>query len=70
MENNKNNGCFVIYCILRHEICQMQTTIEVKVCEYLRSKLFHDYYMLQDQASGERSGDQRSFGFKLPLPQK
>ena len=35
----------------------------VKVCEYSRSRSFHDDLILQDQASGERSQDQWSSGF-------
>ena len=48
------------YCslIMRPETLQMQTTYEVnkgvKVCEYSRSRSFHDDLILQDQASGER----------------
>ena len=34
----------------------------IKVCEYSRSRSFHDDLMLQDQASGERSQDQWSSG--------
>ena len=34
----------------------------IKVCEYSRSRSFHDYLILQDQASGERSKDQWSSG--------
>ena len=45
------------YCSLRPETLQMQTTYEViKVCEYSRSRSFHDDLILQDQASGERIG--------------
>ena len=29
----------------------------IKVCEYSRSRSFHDDLILQDQASGERSQD-------------
>ena len=36
----------------------------IKVCEYSRSRSFHDDLILQDQASGERSQDQWSSGFK------
>ena len=56
------------YCslIMRPETLQMQTTYEVnkgvKVCEYSRSRSFHDDLILQDQASGERSQDQWSSG--------
>ena len=32
----------------------------IKVCEYSRSRSFHDDLILQDQASGERSQDQWS----------
>ena len=35
----------------------------IKVCEYSRSRSFHDDFMLQDQASGERYQDQWSSGF-------
>ena len=35
----------------------------IKVCEYSRSRSFHDDLILQDQASGERSQDQWSSGF-------
>ena len=34
----------------------------IKVCEYSRSRSFHDDLILQDQASGERSQDQWSSG--------
>ena len=37
----------------------------IKVCEYSRSRSFHDDFILQDQASGERSQDQWSSGFFL-----
>ena len=51
---------------MRPETLQMQTTYEVnkgvKVCEYSRSRSFHDDLILQDQASGERSQDQWSSG--------
>ena len=47
------------YCSLRPETLQMQTTW---VCEYSRSRSFHDDLILQDQASGERSQDQWSSG--------
>ena len=47
------------YCSLRPETLQMQTTWKsIKVCEYSRSRSFHDDLILQDQASGERSQDQ------------
>ena len=38
----------------------------IKVCEYSRSRSFHDdlIHVLQDQASGERSQDQWSSGLK------
>ena len=39
----------------------------IKVCEYSRLRSFHDDLILQDQASGERSQDQWSSGFSLPL---
>ena len=39
----------------------------IKVCEYSRSRSFHDDLILQDQASGERSQDQWSSGFKKGL---
>ena len=35
----------------------------IKVCEYSRSRSFHDDLKLQDQASGERSQDQWSSGY-------
>ena len=35
----------------------------IKVCEYSRSRSFHDDLILQDQASGERSQDQWSSDF-------
>ena len=35
----------------------------ITVCEYSRSRSFHDDFILQDQASGERSQDQWSSGF-------
>ena len=38
-----------------------------KVCEYSRSRSFHYDLILQDQASGERSQDQWSSGFKRAL---
>ena len=34
----------------------------IKVCEYSRSRSFHDDLIFQDQASGERSQDQWSSG--------
>ena len=37
----------------------------IKVCEYSRSRSFHDDLILQDQASGERSQDHWSSGFTL-----
>ena len=37
--------------------------VSIKVCEYSRSMSFSDDIMLQDQASGERTQDQWSFGF-------
>ena len=37
----------------------------IKVCEYSRSRSFHDDLILQDQASGERSQDQWSSGMGL-----
>ena len=43
----------------------------IKVCEYSRSKSFHDDLILQDQASGERSQDQWSSGLSyVPLKTK
>ena len=52
---------FGIYCSLRPETLQMQKLMmSVKVCEYTRSRSFHDDLILQDQASGERSHDQWS----------
>ena len=53
------------YCSLRPETLQMQTLQmqkSIKVCEYSRSRSFHDDLILQDQASGERSQDQWSSG--------
>ena len=50
------------YCSLRPETLQMQT---IKVCEYSRSRSFHDDLILQDQASGERSQDQWSSGWEF-----
>ena len=35
----------------------------IKVCEYSRSRSFHDDLMLLDQASGEHSQDQWSSGY-------
>ena len=37
----------------------------IKVCEYSRSRSFHDDIILQDQASGERSKDQWSSGLSV-----
>ena len=37
----------------------------IKVCEYSRSRSFHDDLILQDQASGERSQDHWSSGIIL-----
>ena len=37
----------------------------IKVCEYSRSRSFHDDLILQDQASGERSQDHWSSGFHV-----
>ena len=39
----------------------------IKVCEYSRSRSFHDdlIHVLQDQASGERSQDQWSSGLSF-----
>ena len=37
----------------------------IKVCEYSRSRSFHDDLILQDQASGERSQDHWSSGFNV-----
>ena len=37
----------------------------IKVCEYSRSRSFHDDLILQDQASGERSQDHWSSGLHL-----
>ena len=34
----------------------------IKVCQYSRSRSFHDDLILQDQSSGERSQDQWSSG--------
>ena len=41
----------------------------IKVCEYSRSRSFHDDLILQDQASGERSQDHWSSGLYLFLEQ-
>ena len=38
------------------------------MCEYSRSRSFHDDLILQDQASGERSQDQWSSGFNFGGP--
>ena len=40
----------------------MKLVKSIKVCEYSRSRSFHDDFILQDQASGERSQDQWSSG--------
>ena len=37
----------------------------IKVCEYSRSRSFHDDLILQDQASGERSQDHWSSGLNI-----
>ena len=39
----------------------------IKVCEYSRSRSFHDDLILQDQASGERSQDHWSSGYVIYL---
>ena len=39
----------------------------IKVCEYSRSRSFHDDLILQDQASGERSQDHWSSGFLIRI---
>ena len=39
----------------------------IKVCEYSRSRSFHYDFILQDQASGERSQDQWSSGVFFAL---
>ena len=39
----------------------------IKVCEYSRSRSFHDDLILQDQASGERSQDHWSSGCNVEL---
>ena len=39
----------------------------IKVCEYSRSRSFHDDLIHQDQASGERSQDQWSSGSNVPF---
>ena len=39
----------------------------IKVCEYSRSGSFYYDLILQDQASGERSQDQWSSGFIMPI---
>ena len=36
----------------------------IKVCEYSRSRSFHDDLILQDQDSGEHSQDQWSSGLR------
>ena len=38
----------------------------IKVCEYSRSRSFHDDLILQDHDSGERSQDQWSSGSVAP----
>ena len=56
------------HCSMRPETLQMQTTMNsIKVCEYSRSRSFHDdlIHVLQDQASGERSQDQWSSGVRI-----
>ena len=40
----------------------------IKVCEYSRSRSFHDDLILQDQASGERFQDQWSSGYFVSFP--
>ena len=40
----------------------------IKVCEYSRSRSFHDDLILQDQASGEHSQDQWSSGCCSSFP--
>ena len=42
----------------------------IKVCEYSRSRSFHDDLILQDQASGERSQDHWSSGCKRERAKK
>ena len=42
----------------------------IKVCEYSRSRSFHDDLILQNQASGERSQDQWSSGVTLELSER
>ena len=42
----------------------------IKVCEYSRSRSFHDDLILQDQASGERSQDHWSSGLFISLQHK
>ena len=39
----------------------------IKVCEYSRSRSFHDDLLLLYQASGERSQDQWSSGIHIEL---
>ena len=39
----------------------------IKVCEYSRSRSFHDDLIFQDQTSGERSQDQWSSGYKVGI---
>ena len=54
------------YCSLRPETWQMQTTYEVnKVFVSIQGHFIMTFKILQDQASGERSRDQRSSGFKF-----
>ena len=43
----------------------MKLVKSIKVCEYSRSRSFHDDFILQDQASGERSQDQWSSGLAI-----
>ena len=50
MEKSENNGLFGDVKLGRYR----QLIKSIEVCEYSRS--FHDDKMLQDQASGERSG--------------
>ena len=45
------------------KLCRCRQLVKlIKVCEFSRSRSFHDDLILQDQASGERSQDQWSSG--------
>ena len=52
LEKSENNGLFGDLKLGRYR----QLIKSIEVCEYSRSRSFHDDKMLQDQASGERSG--------------